>query len=73
MTRAAFHSSLSATPGGLAFCRAMVPDMPPIKDLQLIQEQRQHLIHALLQIDVVSPATTTWATKSSNQDANQVR
>jgi hypothetical protein len=36
---------LNTTPGGLAFGRDMVLDIPPlIADLQLIREQRQHLI-----------------------------
>jgi hypothetical protein len=43
-TRPNFHSSPNATPGGLAFGRDMVLDMPLIPDLQLIQEQRQRLI-----------------------------
>jgi hypothetical protein len=43
-TRATFHSSLNAAPGGLTFGRAMAPDTPLIADLQLIQKQRQHPI-----------------------------
>jgi hypothetical protein len=35
---------LNTTPGGLAFGRNMVLDIPLIADLQLIREQRQHLI-----------------------------
>jgi hypothetical protein len=43
-TRATFHSSIQITPGGLAFGRDMVLDIPLVADLQLIQERRQQLI-----------------------------
>ncbi len=43
-TRATFHSSIQTTPGGLAFGRDMVLDLPLIADLQLIQQRRQQLI-----------------------------
>ena len=43
-TRATFHGSLHTTPGALAFGRDMVLDIPLIADLELIQENRQHLI-----------------------------
>jgi transposase InsO family protein len=43
-TRATFHSSIQTTPGGLAFGRDMVLDIPLVADLQLIQERRQQLI-----------------------------
>jgi hypothetical protein len=43
-TQATFHSSLNTTPGGLTFGRDMVLDIQLIADLQLIREQRQHLI-----------------------------
>ena len=43
-TRATFHSSIQTTPGGLAFGRDMVLDIPLIADLQLIQQRKQQLI-----------------------------
>jgi hypothetical protein len=43
-TRAAYNSSIRTTPGGMAFGRDMVLDIPLITDLRLIQEHRQQLI-----------------------------
>ena len=43
-TRAAYNSSLKTTPGGLAFHRDMILDLPLVADLQLIQSHRQQLI-----------------------------
>jgi hypothetical protein len=43
-TLATFHSLIQTTPGGLAFGRDMVLDIPLVADLQLIQHQRQQLI-----------------------------
>lgn len=43
-TRASFNSSLQATPGGLAFGRDMVLDIPLIVDLEAIKNRRQQLI-----------------------------
>jgi hypothetical protein len=43
-SRASLHSTLKTTPGGLAFHRDMIMDIPLIADLQTIQEHRQQLI-----------------------------
>ena len=43
-TRANFSDALKTTPGGLAFGRDMVLNIPLITDLQLLQERRQQLI-----------------------------
>ena len=43
-TRCTYHSALQTTPGGLAFGRDMILDIPLITDLQLLQERRQQLI-----------------------------
>ena len=49
-TRAAFNSSLKASPGALAFGRDMVLDIPLIADWQLLKQHRQQLIdHRLIQ------------------------
>ena len=42
--RATYSSAIRTTPGGLAFGRDMILDLPLIADLQLIQEHRQQLI-----------------------------
>ena len=42
--RATVHSALQTTPGGLAFGRDMVLDIPLIADLELIRQKRQQLI-----------------------------
>ena len=43
-TRTTFNSSLNATPGGLAFHRDMVLDLPFHADLTLLQERRQQIV-----------------------------
>jgi transposase InsO family protein len=43
-TRAAFHGSLKASPGSLAFSRDMILDIPVIADWTLIRQRRQQLI-----------------------------
>jgi hypothetical protein len=47
-TRAAYSSAIKTTPGGLAFGRDMVLDLPLIADLQSIKEHRQQLINRRL-------------------------
>ena len=43
-TRCAYNSALKTTPGGLAFGRDMVLNLPLHTDLQLLQERRQQLV-----------------------------
>ena len=43
-TRCTFHSALQTTPGGLAFGRDMILNIPLVTDLVLLQERRQQLI-----------------------------
>ena len=43
-TRCTLHSGLNTTPGGLAFGRDMIMNLPLITDLHVIQERRQQLI-----------------------------
>jgi transposase InsO family protein len=48
-TRCTYHSALKTTPGGLAFGRDMVLNIPLVTDLELLQERRQQLIdHRLI-------------------------
>jgi hypothetical protein len=47
-SRASLHCTLKTTPGGLAFHRDMIMDIPLIADLQTIQEHRQQLIDTRL-------------------------
>jgi hypothetical protein len=47
-SRASLHSTLKTTPGGLAFHRDMIMDIPLITDLQTIQEHCQQLIDTRL-------------------------
>jgi hypothetical protein len=42
--RSTYHSALNTTPGGLAFGRDMILNLPLITDLELIQKRRQELI-----------------------------
>ena len=42
--RSSLHSGLQTTPGGLAFGRDMILDIPLIADLEFIQQNRQQLI-----------------------------
>ena len=42
--RSAFHGTLKTTPGGLAFGRDMILNLPLITDLQLLQKRRQKLV-----------------------------
>jgi transposase InsO family protein len=43
-TRCTYNSALKTTPGGLAFGRDMILNIPLITDLQLLQKRRQDLI-----------------------------
>jgi transposase InsO family protein len=43
-TRCTYHSALQTTPGGLAFGRDMILNIPLVTDLTLLQERRQQLI-----------------------------
>ena len=43
-TRCTYHSALKTTPGGLAFGRDMILNIPLVTDLELLQERRQQLI-----------------------------
>jgi hypothetical protein len=43
-TRCTYHSTLKTTPGGLAFGRDMILNIPLMTDLQLLRERRQQLI-----------------------------
>ena len=43
-TRCAYNTSISTTPGGLAFGRDMILNLPLYTDLQLLQENRQQLV-----------------------------
>ena len=43
-TRATVHGSLQTTPGGIAFHRDMILNIPIIADLQLLRDKRQQLI-----------------------------
>mmetsp|Transcript_24155 Transcript_24155/g.44924 ORF Transcript_24155/g.44924 Transcript_24155/m.44924 type:complete len:177 (+) Transcript_24155:849-1379(+) len=43
-TRSTYHSTLKTTPGGLAFGRDMVLNIPLVTDLQTLQRRRQELI-----------------------------
>jgi hypothetical protein len=43
-TRCTYHSTLKTTPGGLAFGRDMILNIPLMTDLLLLQEHRQQLI-----------------------------
>ena len=47
-SRATVHSALQTTPGGLAFGRDMVLDIPLVADLELIRQRRQQLIDSRL-------------------------
>ena len=47
-SRASLHSALRTTPGGLAFHRDMIMDIPLISDLVTIQQNRQQLIDTRL-------------------------
>jgi hypothetical protein len=42
--RCTYHSTLKTTPGGLAFGRDMILNLPLITDLQQLQKRRQNLI-----------------------------
>jgi hypothetical protein len=42
--RSSYHSSISTTPGGLAFGADMIVDLPLVADLELIRERRQQII-----------------------------
>jgi hypothetical protein len=42
--RCTYHSTLKTTPGGLAFGRDMILNIPLITDLQPLQKRRQNLI-----------------------------
>jgi transposase InsO family protein len=43
-TRCTYHSALKTTPGGLAFGRDMILNIPLVTDLQQLQKRRQDLI-----------------------------
>ncbi len=43
-TRCTYHSALKTTPGGLAFGRDMILNIPLVTDLELLQKRRQKLI-----------------------------
>jgi transposase InsO family protein len=43
-TRCTYHSTLKTTPGGLAFGRDMILNIPLVTDLQQLQKRRQELI-----------------------------
>ena len=43
-TRCTYHSALKTTPGGLAFGRDMILNIPLVTDLQQLQKRRQKLI-----------------------------
>jgi hypothetical protein len=43
-TRCAYHGALKTTPGGIAFGRDMVLNIPLVTDLELLREHRQQLI-----------------------------
>jgi hypothetical protein len=43
-TQATVHGTLQTTPGGIAFHRDMILNLPLIADLQVLQERRQQLI-----------------------------
>lgn len=43
-TRCAYNSSIHTTPGGLAFGRDMILDLPLHTDLELLRERRQQLV-----------------------------
>jgi hypothetical protein len=43
-TRCTYNSTLKTTPGGLAFGRDMILNIPLVTDLQLLQQRRQRLI-----------------------------
>jgi transposase InsO family protein len=47
-TRCTFHSVLKTTPGGLAFGRDMILNIPLVADLELLRERRQQLINQRL-------------------------
>jgi transposase InsO family protein len=47
-TRCTYHSVLKTTPGGLAFGRDMILNIPMITDLQQLQKRRQELIDGRL-------------------------
>ena len=49
-TRSSYNSALQTTPGGLAFGRAMVLNIPLHTDLTLLQEKRQQLVDERLLI-----------------------
>jgi hypothetical protein len=42
--RCSYHSALQSTPGGLAFGRDMILNIPLQSDFQVIQEKRQQLV-----------------------------
>ncbi len=42
--RCTYHGALKTTPGGLAFGRDMILNIPLVTDLELLQERRQQLI-----------------------------
>jgi len=46
--RSTYSSAINTTPGGLAFGRDMILDLPLISDLELIRNQRQQLIDSRL-------------------------
>ena len=43
-TQSAYNTSITTTPGGLAFGRNMILNLPLHTDLQLLQENRQQLV-----------------------------
>ena len=46
--RSTYSAAIQTTPGGLAFGRDMILDLPLVSDLQLIRENRQQLIDTRL-------------------------
>jgi transposase InsO family protein len=47
-TRCTYHSALKTTPGGLAFGRDMILNLPLVTDLQQLQKRRQEIIDKTL-------------------------
>jgi transposase InsO family protein len=47
-TRCTYHSTLKTTPGGLAFGRDMILNLPLVTDLQQLQKRRQEVIDKTL-------------------------
>jgi hypothetical protein len=66
-TRCTYHGTLKTTPGGLAFSRDMILNLPLVTDLQQLQKRRQEIIDKAINAASIRrdfPTITRWAMKS---------